>query len=132
MGAIAGKDGKFTFDASVMAYIDTFNLNINGGTAETNSLGKSYKEFIPTVTDWSGSASGSLDLSDPSQKGAVKMLTAGGNVAIKTAEFAVGEVGTFSGSVIASSVAIGAAHGDKMTFSLNFQGTGPLSFTEGE
>lgn len=131
MPPIAGKDGQFTLGSNAMAYIDNYNLTLNSGTAETNSLGKNYKEFIPTVKDWSGSASGTLDKTDPAQDAALTMMAGSGAVTVQSAEFALGSA-TLEGSVILTSISIGAAHGDKVTFSVNFQGTGVLAYDDGK
>lgn len=128
MGAMAGHDGLFKIGTEAIAYIDNFNLTLNNGTAETSKLGERFKRFIATVTDWSGSLSGTLDTSDTKQKQMLEALC-GANAA--STQFAVVLVVSpdtqLTGTMIVSSVAIGVSHGDKVTVSFNFQGTGPLT-----
>ena len=113
---------------AAVGYIDNWSLTINAGTAETSQLGEDFKEFVGTVKDWSGSMSGSLDPADAQQK---SMLTAMGSAGTTTAvavELSANATTTFAGDAL-TSIQIGAAHGDKITFSANFQGTGALTVT---
>ena len=129
MSVIAGKDGSIKVGAAAVGYIDNWSLTINAGTAETSQLGEDFKEFVGTVKDWSGSMSGSLDPADAQQK---SMLTAMGSTGTTTAvsvSLAAGSGTTFAGDALLTSIQIGAAHGDKITFSANFQGTGALTVT---
>lgn len=128
MSAMAGHDGQFKVGTTAVGYIDSFNLTINNGTAETSKLGERFKRFLATVTDWSGSLSGTLDTSDANQKQMLEALC-GANAA--STQFSVALVVSpdtqLTGMMIVSSVAIGVAHSDKVTVSFNFQGTGPLT-----
>jgi len=128
MGAMAGKDGSFKFGTTALAYIDNWQLNIKSGVAETNALGTDYKQFIGTVKEWDGSASGSLDVTDTAQKAALTQLTTG-DVVATAAEFALDATSKFAGNALLTSVSIGAPHGDKISFSCNIQGTGALTPT---
>jgi predicted secreted protein len=125
---MAGKDGSFKLGAAAMAYIDNWQLNIKSGVAETSKLGTDYKEFIGTVSEFDGSASGSLDVTDTAQKAALTQMT-GGAVVATAAEFALDATSKFAGNVLLTSVSIGAPHGDKVSFSCNMQGTGVLTPT---
>lgn len=122
---LAGKDGKFTFGAEAVAYLDNWNLTINAGTAEGGSLGSDWKEFIGTVKDYSGSVSGSLDKSDPGQVAMLTQMTSGDNVETE-AEFSVATDMSFTGQVLLTSVQIGVERTGKVSFSANVQGTGEL------
>lgn len=128
MATMAGKDGSFSVGASAVGYIDNWSLTINQGTSEASELGTAAKEFVATSTDWSGNASGSLDPSDAQQKAAITAIS-GGTGAPLAIEFGVSTTVKFAGNAILTSVQIGAAHGDKVTFSMNFQGTGALTPT---
>lgn len=127
MAVMAGKDGVISIGSAAIGYIDTWNLTLNRGTAEVSSIGRDYKEFIGTVKDFSGSASGSFDYGDTQQKSLVDSLLTGGSAAAVTMTLVANSALTFSVSVILTSVALGAAHGDKITVSFNFQGTGDIS-----
>lgn len=127
MAVMAGKDGTISVGGTAVGYIDTWNLTINRGTAETSAIGKDYKEFIGTVKDFSGSASGTFDYSDTQQKAMFDTVKTGGSGAAVTMTLVTNSALTLSLSVIITSVAIGASHGDKITVSFNFQGTGDIN-----
>ena len=128
MGAMAGKDGSFKFGETAVAYSDNWSLNINSGTAEANQLGSDWKEFIGTVKDWSGSASGSLDVTDTAQKAILTQMTSG-TVAATSATFACSATVSFAGNCLLTGITLGAEFAGKISFSANIQGTGVLSPT---
>ncbi len=125
---IAGKDGKFEFGAAAVAYLDNWDLTINSGTAEGGGLGQDWTEHVGTVKDFSGSASGSLDKSDPGQLAMITQMTSGDAVPTE-ATFTVSTDMSFTGQVLLTSVQIGAERTGKVSFSCNFQGTGELTPT---
>ena len=129
MAVMAGKDGEIKLGTNRIGYIDNFSINVNLGTAETSQIGEQWKEFIPTVSDWSGSASGTLDYADAAQKEIVDELLACTDQ-LFTGEFKVGPALTLTGSIIFSSASITGSHGDKVAVSFNFQGSGSLSVKE--
>lgn len=125
MGAVSGKDGSVKVGAVAVGYLDNFTLNINGGTAECSALGAANKAFIPTQVDWSGSASGAFDPEDVQQGSLLTMFS--GATALESVALELVGGKKFSGNALITSIAIGNAVGDKVTFSFNFQGTGPLT-----
>ena len=123
---MAGKDGIVKVGTTAVGYIDTWSLTLNRGTAEVSQIGRDYKDFIGTVKDFSGSMSGTMAYGDTEQKAMVDQFLTGGSPSELTAAFKCNDNLTINGNIIVTSVAIGASHGDKVTFSCNFQGTGDL------
>lgn len=127
MAVMAGKDGQVKVGEKVIGYIDNFSINVNIGSAETSSIGKTWKEFISTVQDWSGSLSGTFDYADLAQKAIIdKYIVAAPDQSPLTAIFTLNTALDVSGSILVTSIGSSAAHGDKVTISFNFQGTGAL------
>lgn len=126
MAVMRGCDGKITVGTNDVAYIDSFSLSMNVGSAEVSSLGNEWKAFVATSKDWSGSASGTLDYTDAAQKKFMDDFIATGS-ASATAKFKVASDLTLSGSINMTSLSINASHGDKVSVSFNFQGTGALA-----
>lgn len=122
----AGHDGALKIGTDLMAYIDNYSLAMNTGTAEISQMGNEWKEFLATTKDWSGSASGTLDTSDTAQKKFLDGFIATGT-ASATIVFKISADKNLTGSVFCSSLSITASHGDKISVSFNFQGTGALS-----
>ncbi len=129
MGVMAGKDGEIKVGTNKIGYIDNFSINVNLGSAETSQIGKQWKEYIPTASDWSGSASGTLDYADAAQKEIVDELL-NCTDQLFTGEFKVGPTLTLTGSMIITSASITGSHGDKVAVSFNFQGSDALSVKE--
>lgn len=126
MAVMRGCDGELTIGSSKVTYIDSFSISMNIGSAEVSSLGSEWKEFISTTKDWSGSASGTLDYADTTQKKFFDDFLASGS-ASATASFKVSADLTLTGSVYLTSMSVNASHGDKISVSFNFQGTGALA-----
>ena len=125
---MAGKDGIIKFTQQAAGYIDSWSLSVNRGTAEVSQLGNGWKDYIGTVNDWSGSASGTLDYGDKAQKALVDAFISGNAEAVELS-LHCGEGIDLGGSVIVTSVSVNAEHGGKVSVSFNFQGTGALKNT---
>ena len=120
---LAGKDGCIKKSGKKIGYIDNFSLNIEQGTAETSEFEDQWKTFIGTAKGFSGSFSGTFDYGDIyGQKAIVdELLDDGGEVSL--------DLKTNMGLVLVcmaevSNATIGGTHGDKISISFNFQGTG--------
>lgn len=127
MSAYAGKDGFFKLDGGQVAYMDNYSLQINAGTADITSLGDEWKKSLATQKDWSGSASGTLDLADEEQAAVLAMFTGSSTIHAQSLSFGLGGNSSYTGSATISSITIGASVSDKITFSFNFTGDGPLT-----
>ena len=120
---LAGKDGCIKKSGKKIGYIDNFSLSIEQGTAETSEFEDQWKTFIGTAKGFSGSFSGTFDYGDTyGQKAIVdELLDDGGEVSL--------DLKTNMGLVLVctaevSNATIGGTHGDKISISFNFQGTG--------
>ncbi len=127
MAVLAGKDGEVKLSSTKIGYIDNFSLSVEAGTAEVSSLGDQWKAFIGTAKGWSGSLSGTFDYADAQQKSMVDNLISGNASTSVSLSFKVSASLTLTGTAWLSNASIGASHGDKITISFNFQGTGALS-----
>lgn len=127
MAVMAGKDGVIKIGENVIGYIDNFSINVNIGSAETSGIGKTWKDFISTAQDWSGSMSGTFDYADLAQKAIVdKYIVATPNQSPLVGIFTLSPTLDVTGSFNATSIGSNITHGDKITISFNFQGTGSL------
>lgn len=123
MSVLAGKDGAVKLDGNKIGYIDNFSLSIEQGTAETSEFEDQWKEFIGTAKGFSGSFSGTFDYADEDGQQAIVdgLIEEGGEVNL--------EFKTSLGLVLVcvaaiSNATVGGSHGDKISISFNFQGTG--------
>ena len=120
---LAGKDGCIKKSGKKIGYIDNFSLSIEQGTAETSEFEDQWKTFIGTAKGFSGSFSGTFDYGDTyGQKAIVdELLDDGGEVSLDL-KINMGLVLVCTAEV--SNATIGGTHGDKISISFNFQGTG--------
>ena len=125
---LAGKDGEIDLGVNKVGYIDNFSLSIEAGTAEVSSLGDQWKEFIGTAKGWSGSFSGTFDYGDTNGQKAIidNLISANASTSV-TLKFKVSASLTLTGTAWISNGTIGGSHGDKITISFNFQGSGALA-----
>lgn len=129
MAVMAGKNGLIKIGENQIGYIDNFSINVNLGSAEVSQIGKQWREYISTGSDWSGSLSGTLDYGNPAQKAVVDELATPTDVAIDC-EFKVGPDLTYTGEIIITSLSITGSFADKVAVSINFQGTDALAIQE--
>lgn len=120
---LAGKDGDLKMGTNKVTLIDNFSLAINNGITETNSVGSSWKEYMETVKDWSGSGSGTMHYADQAQKSIVDGIISG--VTAKMDGSFKCDIGLIiSGEIIISSMSITSQFADKVAVSFNFVGNG--------
>lgn len=127
MAIHAGKDGFVKLDGGALAYLDNYSLTINAGSADVTSLGDEWKKSLATQKDWSGSASGTLDLADPEQRTVLAMFTGAAQVVAQQLMFGLGGNSSYGGSATITSIQLGCNVSDKITFSFNFTGNGALT-----
>lgn len=123
---MAGKNGAIKLGENQVGYIDNFSINVNQGSAEVSQIGKTWREYISTCMDWSGSISGTLDYGDPAQKAVVDELASPTDTPV-SCEFKVGPDLTYEGDIIITSMSITGSFADKVAVSINFQGTDALA-----
>lgn len=126
MAVMRGCDGELKVDSTKVTYIDSFSISLNTGTTEVSQLGSEWKEFMATTKDWSGSASGTLDTADATQEAFLDDFLASGQASVEGI-FKVAADYSLKGNMLATGLSIQASHGDKISISFNFQGTGALS-----
>lgn len=127
MAVLAGKDGEVDLGSAKIGYIDNFSLSIEAGTSETSQLGDQWKQFIGTAKGWSGSFSGTFDYGDTQQKSIIDNLISANASTSVTLKLKVSAALTLTGTAWVSNASVGASHGDKITISFNFQGSGALA-----
>ena len=126
MAVMAGKNGAIKLGDNQVGYIDNFSINVNQGSSEVSQIGKQWREYISTASDWSGSLSGTLDYGNAAQKQVVDELATPTDMPV-TCEFKVGPALTYTGKVIITSMSITGSFADKVAVSINFQGTDALT-----
>ena len=132
MAVMAGCDGSIKWGANAAGYIDNFTLNAQTGIEDVSGIGKKWSEKLATQKSFSGSMSGTLDVTDAAQAAMLGLLSdasqaAAASISDVAAEFVVSATKKYTGQVILESISVGATVSGKVTFSANFQGTGALT-----
>lgn len=125
--AIAGKGGKVMVGAATVTEITTWSLDLGIDTMDTTSLGKDWKEYITGLKEWSSSAEGTWNVATDTtgQKALQDAYLAGTSVTIK---HYVNSTNYYSGSAYITSVSVEDPVDDVVSFSVEFQGTGALTY----
>lgn len=124
---MAGKDGLIKLADAPIGYIDNWSLTLNKGTAETSEIGEDFKKYISTVTDWTISFGGTFDYSDASQKAIVDNILSGSMEDPLDLSLVADKTLTLTGKAFVTSASINASHGDKISLTINGQGSGELA-----
>lgn len=128
MAAYMGKDGEVSIAGETVAYMDTWTLNANIGTAEITDYEDDTKTFDSTLKEWTCTFAGTLDRSDTDQADLMDQFEDGtlADVAIRLETSAATYWG---GNVRLTSMTVNSQVADKVSISWNAQGNGALSYT---
>jgi hypothetical protein len=123
MAAYRGADGSVTIAGEAVAYIDSWSLAPEIGTAEITAFGNSSR-----LRGWSGSFTGTLDRTDTDQADLIDQFEDGtlGNIALRLQTTAAAYWG---GTVRLTGMNVNSAVADKVSITFNFIGNGNLSYT---
>jgi TP901-1 family phage major tail protein len=128
--ALSGKNGKITINSTTpitVAGMKNWSLELNVDTLETTALGDEWKKYITGLKEWTASGEGDFDAAaDGNGQGEIQEAYLNGTeVDVK---FYVDATHFYSGSAIISSLSIEDAVDDLVTLSIEFTGTGAVSF----
>lgn len=129
MAAAMGKDGLVSADGSTsnITYIDTWSLTANIGTAEITAYNDDSKAFLSTIKEWTATISGTLDRSDAAQA-AILSKFEGSSSSTSLSIRMYDSTKYWAGAGIPVTMTVNSQVADKVTVSVNFQGTGDLSY----
>ena len=120
---ITGNAGNIKVATVLLSYFTEWSLNTSVSVANTTAFGGSgWEDQTPTIKKWSGSAKGSYD---HTSHGATIALM-GTVVAV---EFQVDGTHKWAGNAILDSVQPKATSTSIIELSLNFSGTGALTYS---
>jgi hypothetical protein len=128
---IYGKDGTFRVGATVVGNIDSWSLDLSAGSVEVTSMSTeaiTFRNFGQTIREWSGTASGTLDLADAQQ---LALAQSASTAAAATAAMRLYTLPAsyWAGNAYMSKVTINSQVSNKVSVSFNFQGTSGITYT---
>jgi hypothetical protein len=131
MAALMGKDGSMKIGAATVGVIDSWTLNPQTNTAEVTAYGDKDRQYVYTIKQWSGTASGTLDLADAQQLTLADQFDSVHTLAVAALRFytTTGVTTYWSGNAYMQGLTVNSAVADKVSVSFNFTGDGNLSYT---
>lgn len=125
MATLAGNAGSFRLTANIVAEMDNWSLDVSVNLEETQAFGDTWKERTATIKEWSGSASGRLDITDTNGHIALQTaLLAGSSV---TARFYVNSSNYYSGTAYVQG-SFSAPENGIVTANYTITGSGALTY----
>lgn len=119
MALLKGKDGTVAVGALNVACITSWSVSIEADTLETTCMGNAgFKTYVGSLQSWSGSLEANMDSTDDT-------ITVGSTVSLT---LAIGTDLTYTGDAVVTALSVDAGVADLVTMSIDFQGTGALSY----
>lgn len=132
--AVAGKNGKVVIGAEAtkkVVGIKNWSLELSLDTLETTALGDDWKNYITGLKEWSASSEGDYEVpvDEQGQAALQKAFLDGTTVTVK---LYVDEKNYYTGEAYINSLSIEDPVDDVVSISIEFTGTGALTFETAE
>ena len=132
--AVAGKNGKVVVGASAskkVVGIKNWSLELSLDTLETTALGDDWKNYITGLKEWSASSEGDYEVpvDTEGQKALQDAFLNGTTVTVK---LYVDGTNYYQGEAYINSLSIEDPDDDFLSISIDFTGTGALTFETAE
>jgi predicted secreted protein len=128
--AIAGKNGKVVIGESTTAKvvgIKNWSLELSLETLETTALGDDWKNYISGLKEWTASSDGDYEIhSDEDGQQALQAAFLSGETV--TVKLYVDAINYYKGEGYINSLSIEDPVDDVVSISIEFTGTGALTF----
>lgn len=127
MATHTGSEGTVKVGANTVAEIRSFSIATTADTAESTSMGDSWRSFSTTLKGWSGSLDCFWDETDTTGQGA---MVEGASVTLNVyPEGASTGDKYYTGTAIITGLTINSSFDGLVECSFTFQGDGALSFS---
>jgi len=127
--AVAGKNGKVVIGSAAQKVvgIKNWSLELSLETLETTALGDDWKNYITGLKEWTASSEGDYEVPGDTA-GQAALQTAYLNGDTVTVKLYVDGTNYYTGEAYISSLSIEDPVDDVVSISIEFTGTGALSF----
>lgn len=127
-----GKDCRVEKNNVAMDYSENWNIDVTGDMADISRQGQDWKEGLPGQFSWAGSFGGQFVAGNTEQKAFFdNIIAAAPGTKLTDVKFLLdGSTNAFTGNIYITGFSINPGVGDKVTFTINFQGDGALSLTD--
>lgn len=131
--AVAGKNGKVVIGSSgtqKVVGIKNWSLELSLDTLETTALGDDWKNYITGLKEWSASSEGDYEVpTDTAGQQALQDAFLNGTTV--TVKCYVDDTNYYQGDAYIASLSIEDPVDDVVSISIEFTGTGALTFERG-
>jgi len=127
MATHKGSEGTIKVDTNTVAEIRSYSIEESADTLEITSMGDTAREYVPSLTSFSGSLDVFWDETDADGQGA---LTIGSQVTLNVYPEGADSGDTYyTGTAIVTGVSRSASFDGLVEASISVQGTGSLTST---
>jgi hypothetical protein len=133
MAARLGKNASVKLGTDLVGRLNSMSITVNNGTVDIVAFGDDWKKMTGTVKSWTGSFSGSFDLSD-TQQNELHTLALSGNGETSDIRFYEDTTNYWTPDTVTDSESVGiissyswnADQSGVVTFSMTVDGSGPI------
>lgn len=122
-----GKDGGFKVGTNVVANLNDWKLDIDTDMKDTTAFKDQWKSQNPQLKSWTGTVSGDWNVADDANGQKVLQDAQLGGTSV-SAVFDIDGTHNYSGTAFIKKISVGAKVDDNISFSAEFQGSGPLTY----
>lgn len=112
---------------TVIGYIDSVDLNLEKSVIEIKQFGSSNTEKVPAIKNWTASSEGTVAFEAGGSQHKMYEAYESGELVELTLQ--LNEFTYFKGNALISSLSISGAPDDSMKISVEFEGSGGVTFT---
>lgn len=122
----SGLTARIKIDGSEVAYLNNLELSLEKDIAEVLQFGAQYKEKLPTIKNWTASNDGTVAFAAGESQHKLYQAFESGELVTLTIQ--LDQDVYFEGDALVSSLSISGAPDDALTISVEFEGSGGITF----
>lgn len=122
----SGLTAQIKVNGAAVAYLNNLELNLDKEIAEILQFGAQYKEKLPTIKDWTASNEGTVAFAAGESQHKLYQAFESGELVTLTIQLDQGVY--FEGNALISSLSISGAPDSALTISVEFSGSGGITF----
>lgn len=122
----SGLTARIKVDGVEVAYLNNLQLNLEKDIAEVLQFGAQYREKLPTIKNWTASNDGTVAFAAGESQHKLYQAFESGELVTLTIQLDQGVY--FEGNALISSLSISGAPDDALSISVEFEGSGGITF----
>lgn len=123
----SGLTARVQLNGITIGYLNSVELNIEKDIAEILQFGAQYKEKLPTIKNWTASSEGTVAFAAGESQHKLYQAFESGEFVTLTIKLDEGVY--FEGTALVKSLSISGSPDDALKISVEFEGSGAVSFT---